>query len=185
MGQQVMMSQLQLRGALEAQKETALPLNRDQWDGYVAQRKRILETIRDQEIQGVVVLSGDIHTSWSAELTLNPNDPLYYRPDSMEDSGVIAFECTTPAVTSPALASVHEGILNLIESSNPHIKWTQLTKRGFVLLDFTATNVQARWFLIDSIDQPQLPRARESALVQVSATNPHIDFTLVYDWNST
>ena len=183
-GQQVMMSQLLLKGALEAQKEMALPLNRDQWDGYVAQRKRILETVRDQEIQGVVVLSGDIHTSWSAELTLNPNDPLYYRPNSRDDSGVIAFECTTPSVTSPALASVHEGILNLIESSNPHIKWTQLTKHGFVLLDFTSTLVQARWFLIDSINQPQLPIARESALIQVSAADPHIDFTLVYDWNS-
>ena len=183
LGQQVMMAHLQLSGALQSEPENSLVINTDQWDGFVHQRTRLLQTLQDQNIQGVVVLTGDIHSSWASELTINPSDPLYYRPEEEENSGAVAVELVTPSVSSPGFNRINEGILNLIQQNNPHIKWTQLTKRGFVILDFSETEMESRWYLIDSVDQPELPILRETALVRVRADRSRIDFTLLHEWN--
>ncbi|HAV68764.1 MAG TPA: alkaline phosphatase, partial [Alcanivorax sp.] len=73
-GQQVMFAQLniaeipslnehapQLRGNLSA-------INMDQWDGYAADRLKILNHLDDNNIDNVVILTGDIHTSWASEI---------------------------------------------------------------------------------------------------------------------
>ena len=43
-------------------------LNVDQWDGYPAARRRLFDTITDNGIDNVVVLTGDIHAGGAAEL---------------------------------------------------------------------------------------------------------------------
>jgi alkaline phosphatase D len=39
-----------------------VPLNLNQWDGYADERRALMEWILTQDIHGVVVLSGDLHT---------------------------------------------------------------------------------------------------------------------------
>ena len=51
-------------------------------------------------MDNVVVLTGDIHTSWAIDLSTNPYDDETYDPDS--GAGALAVEFVTPAVTSGA-----------------------------------------------------------------------------------
>lgn len=164
LGQQVMMSPLQLRGALESERETAILLNTDSWDGYAADRNRLFEHIKQNEIEGVVVLTGDIHTSWAAELSINPNDPMYYEPtppesgDSADDpKGALAIELVTPGVTSRSFELINDAIINALNVANPHFKWYELTKKGFIKLTISQQELNAQWCLVNSVADDSIP----------------------------
>lgn len=43
-------------------------VNGDAWDGYPAERSRLFAPLRGDDIRDVVVLTGDMHTTWAAEL---------------------------------------------------------------------------------------------------------------------
>ena len=47
----------------------------DKWDGYVAARRRLLDTARGNNVDGLVVLSGDVHNNWAGQLKANFDDP--------------------------------------------------------------------------------------------------------------
>src|SRR5690606_40666380 len=49
------------------------PYNLDQWDGYPAARRRLVDRLR--EVDNPVVLSGDVHASCVCVVTADPQDP--------------------------------------------------------------------------------------------------------------
>ncbi|RFA29885.1 hypothetical protein CAI21_08610 [Alkalilimnicola ehrlichii] len=123
-------------------------LNVDQWDGYPAARARVMNMLAN--IDNPIVLSGDIHTSWANELTPTPNNRVRYSP--ITGRGSIGVEFITPSITSPGL-----GILDPVADSlrvvNPHIKYVDLRRHGYVLLDITHERTQAEWWYIDTLYQ--------------------------------
>jgi alkaline phosphatase D len=54
----------------------------DIWDGYSAERGRLLGFLRDRKVQDVVVLTGDVHASFANDLSEDPFDPLLAPPPS-------------------------------------------------------------------------------------------------------
>ena len=108
------LSASQSRGAtwrLLGQQVMMAPLSRDygrtfnsvdQWSGYRAALERLYHTIRGREVDNVVVMTGDIHSSWGNELTWDPWDSRSYNPQT--GRGVIGVEFVTPAVSSPGAA---------------------------------------------------------------------------------
>ncbi len=87
LGQQVMMAQLSVSGGQTV-------FNLDQWDGYVPARQRLFDAVRGNNVDNLVVLTGDIHTSWANELTDNPWNPAGYDPAT--GRGVLGVEFVTP-----------------------------------------------------------------------------------------
>ncbi|HJL14650.1 MAG TPA: alkaline phosphatase D family protein [Sandaracinaceae bacterium LLY-WYZ-13_1] len=116
--------------------------NPDQWDGYPAARERLLGAIRDGAIDDVVVLTGDIHSSWAWDV---PLDPAGYDPDTGD--GAVAVEVVTPGISSPGFPDIGADRLAMsLRDQNPHLQWTQVTRRGYVVLDFDGARMQADWF---------------------------------------
>ena len=160
--QQVMMSPLQVRGAL-SERESTILLNLT--NGWVRpDRERLYALIKEAEVSGTIVLTGDIHTSWASELSLNPNDPQYYLaqpPENGDDptdpKGGLAIELITPGVTSRAFAAINDGILNALVSANPQFKFFELTKKGFIELKITEDQLISTWYLMDRVDLSELP----------------------------
>jgi len=157
-GQQVMFAQLniaeipslserhaQLRGNLSA-------INMDQWDGYAADRLKILNHIDDNDIDNVVILTGDIHTSWASEIYRNPGTLLGDLFDK-----ALAAEFVTPAVTSPGFP---DGVAELagvvIPVANPHIRYVEAKSRGFILVDVTRQRAQGEFYYAQSIESYDL-----------------------------
>jgi len=112
------------------------PVNTDSWDGYPAERQRLFNHLSSQNIDNTVVLTGDIHTSWALNLQ-NGNSP-------------VGVEFVSPSVTSPG-APIN--LSALITAQNPHIKYVELTKKGFVLVDIDTNRVQGDWYNISTLDQ--------------------------------
>lgn len=139
--QQVMMGQL------------PLILNTDQWDGYPAQRSRLFGFLADNpggERDDVLVLTGDIHSSWANDLTPTPTDGAAYDPAT--GAGSLAVEFVCPGITSPGLGPGAERLLRpRLPTEAPHIKYLDLARRGYIVLDLDATRAQAAWFHVADV----------------------------------
>ena len=127
LGNQVMVGAVNLLGS---------PVNTDSWDGYPAERQRLFNHLISQNIDNTVVVTGDIHTSWALNLQ-NGNTP-------------VGVEFVSPSVTSPGSPI---NLSALITVQNPHIKYVELTKKGFVLVDIDTNRVQGDWYNISTLDQ--------------------------------
>ncbi len=139
-GQQVMFAPLKALGQ---------PINMDQWDGYPAERKRIMDFIMNNNIPNPVILTGDIHTSWA-------NDIPYQNYNGTTGAGSMGVEYVTSSVTSPGadfISSLTGLGVPLIKSQNPHMKFVDITKRGFVLLDLNHQRIQGDYYFVDRVDQ--------------------------------
>jgi alkaline phosphatase D len=112
------------------------PINDDAWDGYPAERDNVLNYVYNNNIQNFTVITGDVHTSWAFDLELNNNN--------------VGVEFVTPSVTSPGLP-INVGTILTLE--NPHLKYVELTKHGFIILDLNQQRIQADWFYVNTITQ--------------------------------
>ncbi len=136
LGQQVMMAPLEAFGT---------PLNPDQWDGYNYERNHLLNYIISNDIPNVVVLTGDIHTSWANDIPMDG-----YISSTGTNSGGVEFVATS--VTSPGFP-IGFGV-SLIQSMNSHIKWADLTEKGYIILDVTKDRAQSEWYFMDDVNTP-------------------------------
>lgn len=137
-GNQVMISPLEILGNA---------VNQDQWDGYPAERKKILSHIAENNIDNVVVLTGDIHTSWANDIA---------HPDSTYSAntgaGSVAVEYVCTSVTSGSFITFSVPV-SIIQIFNPHVKYAELSKRGYLLLDVTPQKVQGDWNYVSTITE--------------------------------
>lgn len=145
-GQQVMMGQL-----VNVLTPDACIFGTDQWDGYPAARSRVLGALAENEIDNVVVLTGDIHSSWGNDITANPFDPASY--DGATGAGSLAVEIVTPSVTSPGIedATQADALVGAILMTHPHVRYVNLNRHGYALIDVTPERVQAEWYHVDTI----------------------------------
>lgn len=134
LGQQVMISPVKLFGTA---------INGDQWDGYPAERDRIYNHVLGKGIQNMVVVTGDIHSSWACDLPTSSYN-------SSTGAGSAGVEFVTPSVTSPG-SSIPGGATALM-ISNSHIKWVDLSQHGYIIMDVNKTRTQSDWFHIPTLD---------------------------------
>jgi alkaline phosphatase D len=124
----------------------------DTWDGYRPARQRLINTIAGNYIQNMVVLTGDVHSSWAYDLPQNPWDA--YDPATGKAS--LGVEIVTPAITSPsgfgAPEKAAERIPQLMKE-RPHLRFLEGTQRGYVVLDITRERAQADWFFIPTVTE--------------------------------
>ncbi|MFW5920912.1 MAG: alkaline phosphatase D family protein [Polyangiales bacterium] len=145
LGQQVMMGQLTFG--------SESVLNPDQWDGYPAARGRVFDMIESMGLDDVVVLTGDIHTSWAIDLARDPFDESMY--DEETGRGALAVEFVTTSITSNPDIPFSERLVASVVRSNPHLKFAELNRRGYVLVDVTPERTAGEWWLIDGIERDQ------------------------------
>lgn len=104
-------------------------INPDQWDGYPAERQRLIEVLDRHDRDDVVILSGDLHGRFVTSIR-RPG-----RPDLVE--------VTTPSVSAPTFGSMLDDHLPIpsrwtarwIELINPHIDHLDLEHHGSTVVD--------------------------------------------------
>ena len=139
LAQQVTIGQTVLQEGAEG--EPSRPLATDPWDGYLGARTRLLDHLRDEGIDNLVVLTGDVHSGMAMEIT---EDPRYdYEPGV---SGSLAVEFVTPSVTSPGFGFDPTTFM-FFTNVNPHWRWVDPNQKGYVTVDVRPDRVQADWWL--------------------------------------
>ena len=99
----------------------------DQWDGYAANRERLLTEMRRPAVRNPVVLSGDVHSFWVNDLDGPGGAP-------------IGSEIVTSALGA---ASPPAGRFGDVERNNPHIRFHDVEHAGWVRLDIDRSAVHA------------------------------------------
>ncbi len=158
-GQGVMFAQLKLQPGANA-AGGGFFLNPDQWDGYQPARDRIFEIFKGNAsaapVDNVVVLTGDIHSSWAADLTQDPNNPDTANGgyDPVTGTGSQAVEFVATSITSPGVDDPTGQTAGFLRLVNPHFKYIDLNRRGYMLLDVDANRVVCEWWYVDTVAMP-------------------------------
>ncbi|MEM8605530.1 MAG: alkaline phosphatase D family protein [Myxococcota bacterium] len=123
--------------------------NEDQWTGYRGSRERLMTMLRDEAIENVVVVTGDVHSSWAMDVTVG--DGSY---DGATGEGAVGVEFVAPGITSPGGAI--EPVAGAVLASSPHVRFfSSGENRGYFVLDLQPDKAQADWYFIDGVAQEQ------------------------------
>ncbi len=145
----------------------------DIWDGYPAERLKIINQIEKNNIENTVFLTGDFHSTFAFDVADSVTNPaaLYapmpnYNPSTGE--GSVAVEFATPSITSanfdenldPTTATLFEIQINTPlpgtteNIPNPHMKMVDLDRHGYFMLDVKKDSTQADYYYVDKINEP-------------------------------
>jgi alkaline phosphatase D len=143
-------------------------LNPDNWDGYRAERRRLLELAGSDAAPDVAILSGDFHSSWAFDVPLDPWDG--YAADS--GAGSRAVEVLAPPVSSPPLFldPTLRAQIGLLRPNLPHLRYVEGDRYGYVLVDVTAERLQAEYHLVPDVRVPGAPASRAVGLTCARGT---------------
>lgn len=129
----------------------------DKWDGYAASRNRLFTHLRDSKAPNPIVLSGDVHTHWCADLKEDFTNPA---------SRTVGVEFTNSSVTSGGDGSDVQPTWEAIRKDNPHITYHS-NKRGYLACTATAKTMQADFRIVDRVTVPnQAARTARSMVVE-------------------
>ncbi len=153
----------------------------DNWESYPTQRNSIIDTLRLKNIDNVIIVTGDSHCSWAFDVTQNavlyPLAAAFNIPQSnpynmatgqgytpATGAGSWAVEFGTPSVSSPnfdesvgaAVTAQFEFLMNnpvpvIGATYNPHLKYVDLDRHGYFLLDLKADAAQADFYYVPTV----------------------------------
>jgi len=139
----------------------------DGWDGYPVARRRLLDTLMKSGAANPLVLGGDVHTFYAAELR-----PDFNRPVS-RDNPIVATEFVGTSVTSnsrpQARTAQHVAM-------NPHLRYGRSDKRGYMLLEITPSETRTRFMGLDDVRDANTPQ-RELAAFRVVDGRAGVEMT--------
>jgi phosphodiesterase/alkaline phosphatase D-like protein len=135
-GNQVMMAPLRALGL-----GGGIGINPSQWDGYPAERDRFYQLLRGAgRTSNAIVLSGDIHSSWAADLPVGAE---FVSPSVTTDSFARTVLPRFPGASALAL--------RVFLSQNRHLRMGDLERHGYVVVDVTPDAVRGDWWHVDTI----------------------------------
>ncbi|HEY3634217.1 MAG TPA: alkaline phosphatase D family protein [Caldimonas sp.] len=117
----------------------------DGWNGYAPARDRLLSTVAAKKVPGVVVLGGDVHSNYVADLKPDFDDPA---------SPVVASEFCGTSITS---LSLPQSRIDAAREFNPHIRYGRSDQRGYVRFELDARQLRAS---LEVVERPIDPESR-------------------------
>ncbi len=104
----------------------------DGWDGYPAARQRLLDVLQQRKVPGVVVLGGDVHANYVANVLADFSNP---------KSTVLASEFCGTSISS---LGTPQDRVDAALPFNPHIHWGRADQRGYIRLELRPGELQAQ-----------------------------------------
>ena len=116
----------------------------DSWDGYPAARKRLLESVVARKLVNPVVISGDVHMNFVADLKLDFDG---------DRSPVIASEFVGTSITSSP--GSWQRNMPVILAENRHFRYGNGEHRGYVRASIAGGRFNAELVGVDTVRKPE------------------------------
>ncbi len=114
----------------------------EDWNGYPANRTRLLQHIHDAHVDNAVVIGGDSHCFWTNDLKPDFDDPR---------SPTVATEFVGTSISSrPPPYELFATAL----PENPHVRFFESRKRGYVSVDLDARRMTTKLQAISDVTDP-------------------------------
>ncbi|WP_185061101.1 alkaline phosphatase D family protein [Pseudonocardia eucalypti] len=149
LGQQVMLSQLAIP------RDGARVYNPDAWDGYVGQRDRVVNGWTEAKVRNPVVLTGDVHAHWAADVKTRFDDPA---------SPVVGTELVSSSIASGGDGSEDRPETAGVLKENPHIRFFN-NRRGYVRTRITPETITADFRVVPYVSRPDAPAETRASFV--------------------
>ncbi len=142
-------------------------INRDQWDGYSAERAELMGFVRDNGIEDLVALTGDIHTFFAGTVTTTGNsagDP-------------VGTEFVGGSVTSPGIPETlgtpgsASQLAQVLRANNPHLSYLDVDERGYGVISLRPGEATVEFKAPETTMQPRSP-VSQLARFRVAAGTP-------------
>jgi alkaline phosphatase D len=117
-------------------------INKDQWDGYAAERAELLGHVAARGVKDVAFITGDIHTFFAGEVTQSgrtglPSDgpavATEFVGGSMTSQGILP-----PSVEDPGGLTTEAAV----DANNPHIRFSNFRDRGYCVVEASAADLR-------------------------------------------
>ena len=170
-GNQVIFAPLQLGWAGPSTGQTPQQVESlflDIWDGYPAERLKIIQHLENNNIDNTVFVTGDFHSTFAFDIADTVVDESNnYAPvnnyDPANGAGSKAVEFATPSITS---ANFDENVDALTAAAleiqinaplpapfppnnpNPHLKFVDLDRHGYFVLDLSPDSAKANYYYL-------------------------------------
>jgi alkaline phosphatase D len=133
----------------------------DAWDGYVASRDRLMAFLGAHPALNPVVLTGDFHSNWVADLKANFDDPA---------SATVGTEFVGTSITSGGDGSDSTLTGTTALAENPHLRFYN-GQRGYVRCTLTPTQWSSDYRVVPYVRRPDAPVSTRASFV-VDAGHP-------------
>ncbi len=127
----------------------------DKWDGYQAARARLLGFLERRRPSNPVVVTGDIHTNWVADLKPDFDDP---------SSPVVAAELVGTSLSSSGDGADMTPVGRRYLDWNPHVKFYN-AQRGYVRCEVTRERLRADYRVVPYVTRPDAPISTHATFV--------------------
>ena len=149
--QQIMMAKVDRRAG--AEQAYAL----DQWSGYEHARNRVLRHLHERRPSNPIVLTGDIHSNWAADLKLDFADP---------KSPTVGAEFVGTSISSGGDGADTQAAVEAYLPENPHVRFYN-NQRGYVRCVVTPERWQSDYRVLDFVAKQGSPiKTRASFVVE-------------------
>lgn len=149
LAQQVFMAQRDLAAGPERR------YSMDAWDGYTASRGRILDFVEKRKPSNLVVLTGDVHANWVADLKADFEKP---------ESKVLGSEFVGTSISSGGDGTETNTGGKRALAENPHIKFHN-NQRGYVRCLLTPEKWQSDYRVVPFVQKPDAPISTRASFV--------------------
>lgn len=145
-------------GQNDLDPSAAQRLNMDMWDGYAANRDRVLSGAVRRGARDLVVLTGDKHLNVALNLREDFNDPA---------SAVVGTELIGTSVTSGGDGEPQSPFARTLLAGNDHMKYIG-SQRGYVRCRVTPETYEADFRVVDHVegDREGTVRTDATALIE-------------------
>ena len=125
----------------------------DGWDGYPNARRRLLDAVVARKVRNPVVIGGDRHAYFAANLK---------RDFSRPDEATVATEFVGTSITSdgPGPGSTRSALAN-----NPELLYANGEKRGYAVMDLDGRSCTVGFEALDNVKDAQSPVRRLATFV--------------------
>ena len=137
-------------------------LNMDIWDGYAANRDRVLRAAVAQGAQDLVVITGDKHQNVALDLMADFDDP---------GSAVVGTELVGTSVTSGGDGSRQTDLDRTLLPANPHVAYIN-SQRGYCRCRVTPRTYEADFRVLDHVVNRRDGAVRTDATAVIERGSP-------------
>ncbi|XVQ09855.1 alkaline phosphatase D family protein [Spirillospora sp. CA-255316] len=127
----------------------------DPWDGYAADRNKVLAAAHEHGVRNLVVISGDRHQNYAVDLKKDFDDP---------GSPTVASEFVGTSVTSGGDGADIDDLGRTFLSANPHMKFFN-AQRGYLRVNVDGERWQGDFRVLPYVTRPGAPVSTRATFV--------------------
>lgn len=135
--------------------EQGLPYNLDQWDGYAAERRRVIALLDAEGIDNVVFLTGGIHSSWACDVPREPGD---HPGAGVVAAGIVGTPVSSPNIDDivgpPQRNAISRAAETALTGANRHCRYPEFDHHGYARVTVAPDAILAEYRFVDDKANP-------------------------------